>query len=411
MDRMSIAVDAFARTDLYGTSNRYRLAAVLACLGLIGGITLPLKPAFAASTVYFAGFALRGAAVALKQRFPYSYEIATENTNGVNHIDAILRNNLASFSSPKFNLSLTGLGALTSGQSTSVAFVLNRETIGQEQIANIHKLYIQLSGSVLFFDFHGMKVEASYPVSVEYVDAFNSPPTTEQISQDVRELYFGHTSINILQQYQRVLQHANLGATGGNTLRLTAIKILPNAMAHFPPFLRSNPAEAEEYVAQTFDKALVGNQRVAVLPYVEDAAIGNTMALRFASGRVYSLSIPSSDYDINLTISAFRRFQFRKTTFANGWVYAVYGHIKIFEPLSNTIYLNDTFRDGVAKIIPDNEQYFTSWPVYQDAMLTLFNHATKALSNPKSVWAEKASNNPEIAEELQKVKDLLQSCR
>jgi hypothetical protein len=383
----------------------------LACLGLIVAIALPLAPAFAAPAVYFAGFALRGAAISLKQRFPYSYEIAAQNRNGANQIDAVIRNELANFHSSKFNLSVIGLGTLSGGQSTSVAFVLNRETVGQEQIANIYKLYIQLSGAVLFFDFHGMKVEASYPVSVEYVDAFTSPPTAEQVSQDVRDLYFGSTSVNLLQQYLRTLQNADPRATGGNTLRLTAVKLHPSALAHFPPFLRGNPQDAEEYVAQSFDKALVANQGVAILPYVKDSAIANTMALRFANGTVYSLSIPASDYDIHLNVSGFRRFRFRKTAFASSWVYAAYGRIKIFEPLSNTIYLDDPFRDGVVKVIPANEQRFTSWPVYQDAMLTLFEHVTKALSDPESAWAEKASNNPAISKELQKVKDLLQSCR
>lgn len=388
-----------------------RLKRIAACLGLVVTAALAERPALAVPTAYFAGFALRGAAVTLKQRFPYSYEIAAENMDGKNHIDRVIRHALANFKSAKFKLSLTGLGTLSNGHSTSVAFVLNRETIGQEQIANIYKLYIQLSGSVLFFDFHGMKVEAAYPVSVEYVDAFHSPPTAQQIAQDVRELYFGGTSVNILQQYLRALQHADPRSMTGNTLRLTSVKLLPNALKRLPPFLRSNPEEADEYIAQAFDKTLVVNQNVSVLPYVKDAAIGNTMALRFSNGNVYSLSIPTSDYDIHLTVTGFRRFQFRKTTFASGWVYAAYSHLKIFEPLSNKVYLDDSFRDGVAKIVPANEQHFMNWPVYQAAMLTLFNHATAALANPHSAWAKKATNNPEISKELQNVKDLLQSCR
>ncbi len=392
------------------TSWRHRKR-ISAWLWLIATAALAARPAFAVPTAYFAGFALRGAAVTLKQRFPYSYEIAAENADGENHLDRVIRHELANFKSAKFNLSLTGLGTLSNGRSTSVAFVLNRETIGQEQIANIYKLYIQLSGSVLFFNFHGMKVEASYPVSVEYVDAFYSPPSTEQIAQDVRELYFGGVSVNILQQYVLALHHADPRSTTGNTLRLTSVTLLPNALKRLPPFLRSNPAEADEYIAQTFDKSLVANQNVSVLPYVKDAAIGNTMALRFSNGNVYSLSIPTSDYDIHLTVSGFRRFQFRKTAFASGWVYAAYSHLKIFEPLSNKVYLDDSFRDGVAKIVPANERHFMNWPVYQAAMLTLFNHTTAALANPQSAWAKKASNNPEISKELQNVKDLLQSCR
>lgn len=397
--------------ELVSVTSRRHLKRIAVWSGLITTAVLAARPAFAMPTAYFAGFALRGAAVTLKQRFPYSYEIAAENVDGEKHIDRVIRRDLTNFKSAKFNLSLTGLGTLSNGRSTSVAFVLNRETIGQEQIANIYKLYVQLSGSVLFFDFHGMKVEASYPVSVEYVDAFHSPPTSKQVAQDVRELYFGGASVNILQQYVLALQHADPRSTTGNTLRLTSVTILPNALKRLPPFLRGNPTEAEEYIAQTFDKTLVASQNVSVLPYVKDAAIGNTMALRFSNGNVYSLSIPTSDYDIHLTVSGFRRFQFRKTAFASGWVYAAYSHLKIFEPLSNKVYLDDSFRDGVAKIVPANERHFMNWPVYQAAMLTMFNHTTAALANPQSAWAKKASNNPEISKELQNVKDLLQSCR
>jgi len=374
-------------------------------------IILPATPVFGNTTAYFAGFALRGAATSLKQRFPYSYAIASENVNGVNHLDAVLRQDLYQFHSSKFTLDLYGQGDLSHGQSTSVAFVLNRETVGHEQIGNIYKLYIQLSGSVLFFDFRGMKVEASYPASLEYIDAFRAPPTQHQIAHDVRKLYFGHASVNLLRQYLHELKQANPRTRVGNTLRLTSVQIAPGALAKFPPFLQSDSAEAKEYVAESFDKALVANQHVSVLPYAKDVAIGNKMALRFSNGTIYDLSIPRPDYDIHLTVNGFAKFPIQKTAFASSWVYAVYGHLKLFEPLSDDIYLNASFRDGVVKVVPANEDHFMSWPVYQDAMLTLFANVTKALSNPNSAWAQKASNNPAIHNQLLKVKDVLQSCR
>jgi hypothetical protein len=264
---------------------------------------------------------------------------------------------------------------------------------------------------VLFFDFDGMKVVATYPVSVEYIDAFDAAPTHEEIAKDVQEIYFGDLKVNMLRAYLQALQTAVLKPNVGNTLRLTSITITPSALDGLAPSLRLRPMDAQQYVAQAFDKALVANQHVSVLPYSKDAAIGNTMALRFANGTIYNLLIPQADYAIQLTLSGFRKIQYEKTRVGSGWIYAAYAKFKLFEPLSNQVYIDAAFRDGVVKIVPADESSLMDWPVYQEAMLTLFDHLTGALSEPDSAWATKAAGTPAIQNDLIKVRNVLQSCR
>ncbi len=369
-------------------------------------------PAFAAPTAYFAGFALRGAAASSSARFPYTLALLkTLNANGIDTIDAALRNKLNHFHSSKLNLNLNGLGNVKTGQSIAVAFVLNRETVGKGKIGDVYKLYTQLSGSVLFFDFREMSVIATYPVSVEYVDAFDKPPSPAEIQRDVHDMYFGNIKINLLNDYVKTLASATLKRRYGNRLRVTSVSITLSALADMAPPLRRTPSDAREFVAEAFGQALSSNQHVTLLPYKKDQAIGNKMALRFANGNVYTLSIPQTDYALALNVKKFRRIQYEKKSFATGWIYATYVTVKLYEPLSGHVYLDSKFRDGVAKIIPENQTNVMNWPVYQEALLRLFDDVTTAFSNPESRWARKSSSSPDIKKQLAQTQKVIQSCQ
>ncbi|MGH8273965.1 MAG: hypothetical protein ACRES9_06890 [Gammaproteobacteria bacterium] len=377
-----------------------------------GAAFITTMPAFAAPTAYFAGFALRGAAVSTSARFPYTLALLKKlNANGMDTIDAAIRSRLNHFHSSKLNLNLDGLGNIKMGQSIAVAFTLNRETTGRGKIGDVYKLYIQLSGAVLFFDFREMSVIATYPVSVEYVDAFDKPPSPAEVQRDIRDMYFGDIKVNLLDDYIKTLASATLRRRYGNRLRVTSVNIAPSALAKMDPSLRRTPSDAREFVAEAFGQALSSNQHVALLPYKKDQAIGNKMALRFANGNVYTLSIPQTDYALIVNVKNFRRIQYEKKSFATGWVYATYATVKLYEPLSGHVYLDSKFRDGVAKIIPENETNVINWPVYQEALLRLFNDVTTAFSDPDSPWATQASNDHDIKEQLTQTQKVMQSCQ
>lgn len=369
-------------------------------------------PAFSKPTVYFAGFALRGSAATTQARFPFtSHLLHQHNANGIDRIDAAIRSKLSGQRSKHFALNLNGLGNIADNQSITAAFTLNRESIGEGKIGATYKLYIQLSGDVLFFDYKHMTVIASYPVSMEYVDAFSHQPTHADIASDVKALYLGHLKLNLINDYIQTLLAAHVKRKYGNHLRVTAVHLSPSALSKMAPAFRNDTSDAREFIAETFGQSLSSNDHVALLPYVKDQAIGNKMALRFANGKVFSLSIPETDYALKISVDKFKRFPYQKRAYATTWIYAAYIQVELLEPLSKHIYLRSKFRDGVVKLIPSNQSEVTNWPVYQEALLKLFKNVTTSFIQPNSSWAEKASNAKDIHQQLASTRKVLQSCR
>lgn len=370
------------------------------------------SPAYSKPTVYFAGFALRGSAAEITARFPYTSQLLTEKTaSGIDPINAEIRSKLLGQKTNAFKLDMRGLGDIAENQSIAAAFTLNRESIGQGRIGDTYKLYIQLSGAVLFFNYKDMTVIANYPVSIEYIDVFDKPPSQTEIYKDVAALYLGDMKLNLISNYVDALAKATLKRKEGNHLRITRVTIAGSAMTDLAPALRNQPSEAREFIAETFGQALSSNDNVALLPYVKDAAIGNKMALRFANGDVFNLTVPETDYAISIHLTKFVKIAVKKQSFATTWIYGAYITLKIFEPLSEKIYLNEHFRDGVVKITPSNQTEVMDWPVYQEALLKLFGNVTRSFLEPNSSWARQSSGSATIRAQLKNTLKVLQSCR
>jgi hypothetical protein len=256
-----------------------------------------------------------------------------------------------------------------------------------------------------------MTVIETDPVSMEYVDAFDNPPTKSAIEKDVRDLYVGHLKLNIINDYVDSLSNATVKRKYGNHLRITRVTISKSAVSDLTPALRDSTPDAREFLAETFGQELSSNDHVALLPYVKDMAIGNKMALRFANGNVFNLTIPQTDYALSLHVKKFRKIAFKKRPYATTWIYAAYIRLKLFEPMSGQTYLDSDFRDGVVKLIPSNQTEVMNWPVYQEALLKLFGDVTHSFLKSDSNWARKSSNSPDIHKQIANTRKVLQSCR
>jgi len=373
----------------------------------------PLAVAADPLPVYFGGFAFLGDFNAKSKLYPHTAALLDADSGKPSQYDRALQAKLKAFSNPTFALELDTLGSLrpNSPSATALAFALDRETVSVERIAGQYKLLIELSAQALFFDFKEVSVVASFPVTIQYIDLTQHNPTAAEIQSTVRELYLGKLGVNVFDEFVGTLKNASLNPTASRRLRITEVKIEEEARADLPSSLKADASALQTFIAQEFAKYLSKNQRVPVLPYVIDSAVGRSMAMRISDGSVYNLKIPQEDYAIQLGLVKFKKVEFQKTPAGASFIYGAFLHVKALEPSGGTVYLDATIKNGATKIIPIGQDVVDDWAAYQESLLALIDKFTQQLSKPERDWVETHIGNKAMLDNMKTLGKVVQSCK
>ena len=107
--------------------------------------------------VHFAGLAFTGAAADAPESLPVASRIL--HADGLLQANTLLSRQLANTTMPHLELRMGELATLDgTGSATAMALALDREATVVEEIANQHKLLVELSAQLLFFDYRDMQV-------------------------------------------------------------------------------------------------------------------------------------------------------------------------------------------------------------------------------------------------------------
>ena len=140
-------------------------------------IILFLSPAlFASQDVKYAGFAFVGNFKDIPVNFKYSNALnAEKDKDGRSIFDRevqkFFKDNASAI--PGVNLLMMGEDSKT---KVAMALAVTRENISVVNIEDVYKVVASLSCDVTFLDFDGMKVVATYPIYLEYIDVQHSQP-------------------------------------------------------------------------------------------------------------------------------------------------------------------------------------------------------------------------------------------
>ncbi len=376
-------------------------------------VLLAVAPRAWALDVYFAGFAWLGDAATLDAHYPHSRALNRHEDAGVAPLDAAVSARLraAKFESftPKFD-ELGSLGA-DSPSSLALAFVLDRETVSVETIGETRKILVELAGQALFFDFRESAVVAAFPIVNQYRDVKQSEVMREDIAAIVRDMYFGTNTVNVLDDFTRTLAGVKLNPNVTRRIQVAEVSFEPALRALMPERFARDDRALRNTLAQEFSKYLSAGQGIPVLPYSVGQAIGNRMAGRFSDGSVFDLRIPEADYVIGLDLRNLRKIEYEKTAAGTSFVYGAYLNINVSEPLSRTVFLDATIKNGATKIVPASQASVDDWPAFQEALLALMEKFSNALIRPEAAWASKHSEDPTLVKEMKTLQKVLQSCR
>jgi hypothetical protein len=271
---------------------------------------------------------------------------------------------------------------------------------------------VLLSAQALFFDFKEKVVVATFPVGLSYNHFYSHAPTRDELQALIQKVYLGEIPDgNFIDTILTTLRSFTLNTEVRRRIQVTEVTIADEARAMLPESMSANEASLRAAIGQEMGRWLYQNQRIPVLPYATGHAIGNRMAARFADGQSFNLTIPEPDYVIRLRLTELKKKEFATAAAGTSFVYGAFLNVKVLEPLSNKTYFDATLKNGVTKLVTKDQENVDHWPTYQEALLSLMDKFTLALSHPTTEWAERHTGNKAVVADLKNLQQVLQSCK
>lgn len=382
------------------------------CVG-VGAFTplfCPVTQAADLPQVYFAGVAYTSDAGSVATVYPHVSRALSDKGAA---LDARIRAIIKPLALPE-TVNFDALGSIKdAAKATAVALAIDSETTSIEHIADTYKLRVEVSAEALFFDFKEKQVLGGFPFTIDFIDAYATPPTNAQVQEAFQQLLYGAAGRrDLVTEFARVLQTSSIPNASSKRLRVTASTLAPKALAYMQQAAPGvNPATFAQQTANAFGMYLAANQHIAVLPYQSDQALGGAMPARFAEGDAYDLKIPEADYAITLNVAGFKKVQVAQSRVDTQFVYGAFVDIGVIEPLSHRVYFAQRIKQGEPKTVPVTQATVDDWSATRDTLLSLFDNFTRALSNPGDRWVERGLATDKTArEQFKSLAQLVASC-
>jgi hypothetical protein len=379
---------------------------------LLTVLALVAWPTWAAS-VSLAGFSYSGDFQSIKSRFPYTQRYSESLKASGTSPDRLLAQAVNAVKIDNFTLKQGELATLKgSDQAIAVSMVMTNETVSYEQIGRAYKVFINLRGQVLFFDFKSMSVLRAYPITVAYLDLLPEPPTDELIDDRVNKLFNGDGGkAGLFQRFATQLASATVPANVPRFLQVSKVTISPEARAEMPEAFKATPTTAETWLADQLSEMISSQTGTPVLPYAKGYAIGNTMAMRFADGTVFNLKIPEADYAFSIDLTQFKRVKTGESVAGTNFVFGSFITVKLTEPLSNRSYFEAALKNGENKQVPASQSDIDNFPAYADSVRGLFRKLTQVWAGKDDPWIKSAASGADLSAQISATQTVLKSCK
>lgn len=374
---------------------------------------VPVVCAAEPAQVTLAGLAFAGDAASLDQRFPYSRRYESAIAKSGQNAYAMVRAAVAQMPPQNLQVSSGQIDELKGRDQALVSsLVIGSETVSVETFGSLRKLFVLIRGQALFFDFKSMTVVRSYPLSFAYIDVFDRDPTEDEILARVKNVYEGTPGKpGIFARYASVLAKATVPAQVPRFVKVTKVNLAPELVDMLPAYLRGAPGVAETWAADLVGEAVSTRVGVPLVPYIQGYAVGKVMPLRVSDGTVFTLTLPTPDYEITVDFTGFKKVKFGEAAAGTSFVYGAYANVKIEQPLMGTVYMNAAFKNGEVKVVPATQTYVDDFPAYYDALNGMFHKLSDAIAGKGNTWVKSASAAPDIESQILKTKQLLDLCK
>lgn len=349
-------------------------------------------------SLYFAGAAILGAASESETRFPrISKLIAEKEPNGQGVLDKRLLEK--ALTQPSINI-LTDLGNASGIDATAVALVFTWENTSVQKLTVANTIALDIQAQVLLFDFASKKVIGAYPFAVQLLDAKDSSPTDDELTQKFSALLYGPGGV--VDQFSQVLSGIELGhKSEGVFLKIDFAPIKPEAEASLKK-IEIDAALAQDVIGFSFERFLSKNAQVPVVPYFKDQVVGSKMAARFSNAAVFDFVLPEPDFVFRLGLQDYKSIVLAESSSTRSIGFATYLDVTLLQPLSGKVYFSGTYRLPVTATFPKSVSEIDQRKWFYESVFALSDQLTKSLSRDDkgwlNEWAQKKPNKQEVAE-------------
>ncbi len=364
----------------------------------------------ASQEMLIAGFAFAGEHANKEARFPYTHYLDTELKKSNTSISLEIAKRLQTLEGKNFKI-VTGRTFSTKNSDSPLngVMVLTGETVLVENYGSYWKVFINLRGDALLFDYTGKKIIKTYPLNLAIFDATEGQqePSKDKILNLIQENIFTTKKEGLISQFVDKISNASLGQKTDKIFQIGNITVKPEALDKFPAEISSNTAAVKDILADALSSELSGQTSISLMPAKFNSVVGvMTMQLE-DTGEQIELKIGDGDYLFNVEINKLAKAKQQQTNSEVSYIYGVNASIQVIEPLMNFPFLKSIFRNGAVSISPINKITQNDYPAYYDVINGLFKKFSLALKTRDYKWVSVASGSEKTSEEMKKVSNLL----
>jgi hypothetical protein len=338
--------------------------------------------------VTFAGFAFSGDAANIYAAFPITQRIQSQkNHENQSPVDAAVFDLFRKKGDLLPNARLNYNELASSSQSAVVmAVAMTGESFSSENLSDVYKNLFVLGLQVVFLDFEEMRVLASYPIRIQYTDATRTPPSDQYAESVVRKLLTDQ-EFGLIKSLQDRLPALRVVRKNGLALKVAQVNVEDYARTNMPARYSLSLDSYTDQLAQQLGDQLTHRLGVSMLPFSKDSATAH-MALRFAGTRTLMFKIPQPAFAVDFTIRDLVRKVASETPSAIGFLYGVYGTIKVYEPEFMSVFMDEKLKHGEIKVVPRSQTFVDDASAFDEVTALLLMDSIEAIKSNKKTYQE-----------------------
>ncbi|MFM7002221.1 MAG: hypothetical protein ACKOXU_14375 [Limnohabitans sp.] len=370
----------------------------------------PLKAQEQGQEMLIAGFAFAGDYANKGTRFPYVNYLDGELKKSNTSISMEIAKRLQSAEGKNFKI-ISGRTFSTKNSDSPLngIMVLTGETVLVENYGNYWKVFVNLRGDALLFDYKGKKIIKTYPLNLAIFDAVEAQriPSQYQIANLIKENIFTTKKEGLITQFVEKISNAALSKKTDKIFQIGNVTIKPEALDKFPTEISLNTSAIKDIIADALVSELSGQTSISLMPSKMNNVVGAMTMQLEDTGEQIELKIGDGDYLINIDINKLAKAKQQETNSEISHIYGVNASLQIMEPMSKEIFLDSVFRNGAISISPINKITQDDYPAYYDVINGLFRKFATAIKNRDYKWVNIATGTEKTSEQLKRISNLI----
>ncbi|MCC5840707.1 MAG: hypothetical protein JJT96_11330 [Opitutales bacterium] len=375
--------------------------------------------------VYWAGSSFIGEANRVSEDFPHISAILQEKDgSGASSLEVSLFRHLEAAIPAPLKTVAHGMANLDVAAPLVMTCAFDLEQVRVERLRDLYRISVLVSAQLLVVDFETMMIESAQPVLIRLIDVSESEPSPNHLQQLVRAALVGNDGVeSVFSHLADRARSFDPRHRAGARVRVANVDITHAAAAEggLDDLAR---VRMEHNLAYQLGKFLSENTKIPVVPYSRSSnqkgvvvadlghSIGARMTAVFANGDVYSLSVPSADFEFHVQIERLIKQEHASSPAATTFIYGLLANVELRDAFRNQALVGRRYKYGRSEVVSQRLAVAQDEFQHAETVWAFFDSLSQQFLSPDARWA--AAHDMEGRRglrELQQIKSYLDRCR